>query len=121
MSKLFKLKEWLTLDEAANYIAASIGEDVYEKDILRLVLDKHLTLSVDLVNHSQGIKCDLVGPEGFKTMPSIGGGFSEMLIELAKEHGNYDPAHNYDEVPICLLYTSPSPRDQRGSRMPSSA
>ena len=24
-------------------------------------------------------------------------------------------------VPTCLLYTSPSPRDQRGSRMPSSA
>ena len=27
------------------------------------------------------------------------------------------PSHAYD----CLLYTSPSPRDQRGSRMPSSA
>ena len=26
-----------------------------------------------------------------------------------------------NEVYICLLYTSPSPRDQRGSRMPSSA
>ena len=25
------------------------------------------------------------------------------------------------QVPACLLYTSPSPRDQRGSRMPSSA
>ena len=25
------------------------------------------------------------------------------------------------ELNICLLYTSPSPRDQRGSRMPSSA
>ena len=25
------------------------------------------------------------------------------------------------EVSSCLLYTSPSPRDQRGSRMPSSA
>ena len=25
------------------------------------------------------------------------------------------------QVPGCLLYTSPSPRDQRGSRMPSSA
>ena len=24
-------------------------------------------------------------------------------------------------ISICLLYTSPSPRDQRGSRMPSSA
>ena len=30
-----------------------------------------------------------------------------------------DPADN--QPPICLLYTSPSPRDQRGSRMPSSA
>ena len=29
----------------------------------------------------------------------------------------YVPPH----VNICLLYTSPSPRDQRGSRMPSSA
>ena len=25
------------------------------------------------------------------------------------------------QITICLLYTSPSPRDQRGSRMPSSA
>ena len=27
----------------------------------------------------------------------------------------------YDQRCDCLLYTSPSPRDQRGSRMPSSA
>ena len=26
-----------------------------------------------------------------------------------------------EAINICLLYTSPSPRDQRGSRMPSSA
>ena len=26
-----------------------------------------------------------------------------------------------DLANVCLLYTSPSPRDQRGSRMPSSA
>ena len=30
-----------------------------------------------------------------------------------------DDIANYNN--ICLLYTSPSPRDQRGSRMPSSA
>ena len=35
--------------------------------------------------------------------------FVEMLVD-------YDP-----EFSNCLLYTSPSPRDQRGSRMPSSA
>ena len=31
------------------------------------------------------------------------------------------PASGYEAANICLLYTSPSPRDQRGSRMPSSA
>ena len=31
---------------------------------------------------------------------------------------NEDLAYDYTS---CLLYTSPSPRDQRGSRMPSSA
>jgi len=55
----------------------------------------------------------------------------KQVMEML-DHGYYD----YDEVNIfgtgigfggtrnstsCLLYTSPSPRDQRGSRMPSSA
>ena len=31
------------------------------------------------------------------------------------------PIENAVSLPTCLLYTSPSPRDQRGSRMPSSA
>ena len=30
-------------------------------------------------------------------------------------------AESFDDFHACLLYTSPSPRDQRGSRMPSSA
>ena len=40
---------------------------------------------------------------------------SELFGHVA---GAYTGA-NHDK--ICLLYTSPSPRDQRGSRMPSSA
>ena len=31
------------------------------------------------------------------------------------------PADTQHTISACLLYTSPSPRDQRGSRMPSSA
>ena len=31
------------------------------------------------------------------------------------------PDYVVDEVKICLLYTSPSPRDRQKSRMPSSA
>ena len=38
----------------------------------------------------------------------------EFLLELLKEHG-------FTEVMVCLLYTSPSPRDRSVSRMPSSA
>ena len=37
------------------------------------------------------------------------------------ELGPGDVAFHNDPFGGCLLYTSPSPRDQRGSRMPSSA
>ena len=36
------------------------------------------------------------------------------FARLSRQHGD-------GHQTICLLYTSPSPRDQRGSRMPSSA
>ena len=38
--------------------------------------------------------------------------FAKIALEVAGE---------MKDILICLLYTSPSPRDQRGSRMPSSA
>ena len=34
---------------------------------------------------------------------------------------NMTGVYNGEEVPVCLLYTSPSPRDRQKSRMPSSA
>ena len=44
---------------------------------------------------------------------------------LLDKHNGEDPGALFDVQPTqfnnCLLYTSPSPRDQRGSRMPSSA
>ena len=51
---------------------------------------------------------------------------------VGDQHGLYKRGHLTDRenltlsdditlLDICLLYTSPSPRDQRGSRMPSSA
>ena len=50
--------------------------------------------SKDVLNRNrQSIAVDLKQPEGVETVLKL----------------------------VCLLYTSPSPRDQRGSRMPSSA
>ena len=44
------------------------------------------------------------------------------MIGVSSEKKGEDPK-NLKRKPanVCLLYTSPSPRDQRGSRMPSSA
>ena len=41
--------------------------------------------------------------------------------EFTKRQKTYAEYLDINSVYTCLLYTSPSPRDQRGSRMPSSA
>ena len=40
-----------------------------------------------------------------------------VISSLTEEKNGYSAV----QIGVCLLYTSPSPRDQRGSRMPSSA
>ena len=58
------------------------------------------------------------------------GGFGESHLETLKKHVIGKSPGNIYENPdvgfsggahLCLLYTSPSPRDKRQSRMPSSA
>ena len=71
-----------------------------------------------------------------KTAAVVSGYFSPLHVghldmiegatELADEvfvivNNNAQQEIKKGKVIICLLYTSPSPRDQRGSRMPSSA
>ena len=45
----------------------------------------------------------------------VDGAYANLLAPKLLEESDLD------ERDRCLLYTSPSPRDQRGSRMPSSA
>jgi hypothetical protein len=56
LKKLFTLKKWLTLQEAARHLAIVFGEEVCEADVLRLALDGHLKLSVNFVNHARARK-----------------------------------------------------------------
>ncbi len=59
-SKLFKLKEWLTLPETARHLTGICGEEVSEADILRLALDKLLNLSVNFVNTAHATPGEVV-------------------------------------------------------------
>ena len=43
------------------------------------------------------------------------------IVKISGIVGNEQFSESRTNVKTCLLYTSPSPRDQRGSRMPSSA
>ena len=54
---------------------------------------------------------------------TFSGDGSYIGIDLKDDFGNpaANPAETDTQAITCLLYTSPSPRDQRGSRMPSSA
>ena len=54
------------------------------------------------------------GSVGKSTLEVIKQNKDKFCIELLTARTNY-------ELMICLLYTSPSPRDKRQSRMPSSA
>ena len=53
--------------------------------------------------------------------------FHERALDARDEYGRMFGDRGFRggmvaaHIPSCLLYTSPSPRDQRGSRMPSSA
>lgn len=53
MGKLFSLKEWLTVADAARHLSIVFGEDVSDADVLRLALDGRLCLSVYFVNHAK--------------------------------------------------------------------
>ncbi|KMK85315.1 hypothetical protein [Pectobacterium brasiliense] len=52
MKKLFKLKEWLTVQETAKRLSTSFEEEINEADCLQLALDGHITISI-LCAHSQ--------------------------------------------------------------------
>ena len=63
-----------------------------------------------------------------KTQPSFEDGDAERFSHYVPKAKLTDAIVNgtpvvalCGKVWVCLLYTSPSPRDQRGSRMPSSA
>lgn len=76
MSKLARLKQWLSLEDAARYLQAAFGENVTETDVIRLALDHRLRLSVVFPQFRPfGAPCEHVDPSGvdFEEVPTLDG------------------------------------------------
>ncbi len=71
VNKLFKLKKWLTVPEAARRLAIVFGEEVTESDVLRLALDGYLKLSVSLVNHTEARLGKVIPLSEARTSPGL--------------------------------------------------
>ncbi len=71
MKKLLKLKEWLTIPDAAKHLSIVFDEDVSEADVLRLALDGQLQLSVYFVNQAIARRGKTVPLSEAKKTPGI--------------------------------------------------
>lgn len=75
MGKLFKLKKWMTVADAAVRLTDTFGESVREEDVYRFALDGHLPLSVVFVNAVKSRFCRPVQSKeiDWMDMPSLDG------------------------------------------------
>ena len=70
-------------------------------------------------NTTVGVPCPTTSIRWLSPTPTLS---SPSLTSLKGQlNASCERMHHYPLSTYCLLYTSPSPRDQRGSRMPSSA
>ena len=114
-----------------NDVAVKSSYKIKPKDVIRIVKDfpkRDNTLVAQDIPVAIVYEDDylvIVNKEpGMVVHPSYGH-FTGTLLNALKFHINKLAKSEDDTRPglvhSCLLYTSPSPRDQRGSRMPSSA
>ena len=102
--------------------AADPGDPIGEEQPAR-IFDRRETVLVHLeqADFAGGAEPMLGGAKQTKTVVAITVEL-EHGVDHVFEHAGTGERSVLGDVPDdCLLYTSPSPRDQRGSRMPSSA
>ena len=74
--------------------------------------------TMEVVTRTNAVKSPTNSPETTKLVYTV----KEVAQMLAiSQRAAYNLCNSTTEFRVCLLYTSPSPRDKRQSRMPSSA
>lgn len=101
MGKLFNLRDWLTVADAARHLSVVFGEEVTEADVLRLALDGRLKLSINFVNHALGQLAKFVSWNEFADNVNSQRGTSEALrtdVERVPEGDQIKLLHTEDRV-----------------------
>jgi hypothetical protein len=82
-SKLLKLKEWLTIPEAARHLSEIMAEPVGEADLLQMALDGHIKLSVYFPNRAKARMGRLIPYKDVPTtaLPSLFGTGTVLYTE----------------------------------------
>ena len=89
---LRKLREWLTIDEAASELSTAVPENVDASDVLRLALDGHLKLSIHLPAKTTARcrKLDDDAPDASQTYRTIDGVWDVPMVGRGKSQIEYD-------------------------------
>ena len=89
---LRKLREWLTLEETASVLSTALSEDVDVSDVLRLVLDEQLQLSIHLPAKTTARcrKRDDDAPDARQTRREIDGVWDVPMRGRGKSQIEYD-------------------------------
>ena len=109
------------------YVITCLGSDVYrDMTIENFKNNDVITDYIQTVDGSSGVAPIWVDESGQNRIIVIPGANDlidgSLAIEALEKIGKPDVLVGQFEIPMnCLLYTSPSPRDQEASRMPSSA
>ena len=117
--------------ERGPYNHPNIGSSEFSEDAMAAYVhalcwnlsgeEAHARKSAEILDAWSG-KLEVIGNHDAALLVGMGGFHYCIAAELIKHTWDGWPESNQARfAKICLLYTSPSPRDQRGSRMPSSA
>ena len=134
------LKPGNTQDPQITSLLGNLGELIREarQKVLRAVDTVQVQTCWQIGRHivefeQEGARRAVYGKQLLSTLAKVltsefGKGFDERNLRYMRDFYQTFPIWNavrselsWTHYRSCLLYTSPSPRDQRGSRMPSSA
>ena len=96
-------------EQLANTIRTDIVANEYQQNAARIMAEQGQQTNIEVMTKLRGQMEDKL---------------KETLVKLERQNKNVTGLYklrNEYMIKICLLYTSPSPRDRQKSRMPSSA